>query len=64
MPHHRHNLFTTAKPAFAEEFQRLTANPGRKFHNHVALQHVFRLPVAQMPLDSCHSSEEEAMAWD
>lgn len=28
MPHRRHNLFTTAKPAFAEEFQRLTANPG------------------------------------
>ena len=26
------------------------------FHNPVALQHIFRLPVAQMPLDSAHSS--------
>jgi|UPI0004CEE430 hypothetical protein len=28
----------------------------RKFHIVVALQHSFRLPVAEMPLDSGHSS--------
>ncbi|SJM35894.1 conserved hypothetical protein [Mesorhizobium delmotii] len=28
----------------------------REFHNVVALQHIFRLPVAQMTLDSGRSS--------